>query len=189
MELNLCLWKLCTKCNHTWFSCEKYLHSQSNLPKMGDKYSKKGEKSAQRYETQGLQFFTLRNQKISKAQNLQGPGTVLPCSWQAQSDFLLFLSFFLSFFFFLLFRATPTAPQHMEVPRLGADSELQLPAYATATATWDSSRVCDLHHTCCQTLNPLIEARDWTRILMDTSLTRFHWATIGTPDHLTFWTM
>ena len=36
----------------------------------------------------------------------------------------------------------------MEVPRLGAESELQLPAYAAATATAmpDLSRVCNLHH-------------------------------------------
>ena len=27
--------------------------------------------------------------------------------------------------------------KHMEVPRLGAESELPLPAYTTATATWD----------------------------------------------------
>ena len=28
-------------------------------------------------------------------------------------------------------------PQHMEVPRLGVQSEVQLPAYAMATATLD----------------------------------------------------
>ena len=33
---------------------------------------------------------------------------------------------------------------HMEVPRLGAESELLLLAYATAT--WDLSIVCNLHH-------------------------------------------
>ena len=33
---------------------------------------------------------------------------------------------------------------HMEVPRLRAESELQLLAYTTATATWDLSHVCDL---------------------------------------------
>ena len=32
---------------------------------------------------------------------------------------------------------------HMEVPRPGAASELQLPAYATATATQDLSCACD----------------------------------------------
>ena len=34
--------------------------------------------------------------------------------------------------------------------------------------------------TSSQILNPLTEARDWTYILMDTSLIRFHWATVGT---------
>ena len=32
--------------------------------------------------------------------------------------------------------------QLMEVPMLGVESELQLPAYATATGTWDPSHVC-----------------------------------------------
>ena len=55
----------------------------------------------------------------------------------------------------------------MEVPRLGFKSEL--PAYATATATPDPSRVCDLHHSLRQhgIHNPLSEARDQTCILMD----------------------
>ena len=50
----------------------------------------------------------------------------------------------------------------MEVPRLGVESELQLPAYATATATRDLSRICDLHHSSRKywILNPLSEARD-----------------------------
>ena len=52
----------------------------------------------------------------------------------------------------------------MEVPRLGVKSELQLPAYTTATATWDLSNICDLHHSSQQhqMLNPLSEARDCT---------------------------
>ena len=33
-------------------------------------------------------------------------------------------------------------PRHMEVPRLGVQSELQLMAYATATATPDPSHIC-----------------------------------------------
>ena len=36
---------------------------------------------------------------------------------------------------------------HMEIPSLGVKSELQLPAYATATSTPDLSRICDLHHS------------------------------------------
>ena len=34
---------------------------------------------------------------------------------------------------------------HMEVPRLRVESELQLPAYTTATAMWDLSCILDLH--------------------------------------------
>ena len=47
--------------------------------------------------------------------------------------------------------------QHMEVPRLGVESELQLPAYARATATPDLSHVCIQHHSSWQRwiLNPL----------------------------------
>ena len=57
----------------------------------------------------------------------------------------------------------------MEVPRLGVQSELQLPAYTTATATPDLSHICNLHHSSqqCQIPNPLSEARDRTHILMD----------------------
>ena len=60
---------------------------------------------------------------------------------------------------------------HMEVPRLGVGSELQLLAYATATETQDPSCVCDLHHSSQQhrILNPLSDAWDRTCILMDPS--------------------
>ena len=37
---------------------------------------------------------------------------------------------------------------HMEVPRLGVQSELQLLAYATATTMPDLSHVCSLHAAC-----------------------------------------
>ena len=61
--------------------------------------------------------------------------------------------------------------QHVEVPRLGVQSELQLRAYARATAMPDPSHVCDLHHSSQQhwILNPLRKARDGTCILMETS--------------------
>ena len=64
----------------------------------------------------------------------------------------------------------------MEVPRLGVESELLLPAYITATAKWDLSCVCDLHHSSWQyqILSLLSEASDQTCILMDTSQIRFH---------------
>ena len=59
----------------------------------------------------------------------------------------------------------------MEVPRLGVEAELQLPAYSTATATGNPSYVCDLYHSSrhCGTLNPLSKVRDQTHILKDTS--------------------
>jgi len=61
--------------------------------------------------------------------------------------------------------------QHMEVPRLGVQSELQPRTYARATATPDASPDCDLHRSSwqCQILNPLSKARDQTCVLVDTS--------------------
>lgn len=61
---------------------------------------------------------------------------------------------------------------HMEVPSLGDELELQLPAYTTATATPDSSHTCNLSHSLwqCQILNTLSEARDRTCLLMDITL-------------------
>ena len=56
-----------------------------------------------------------------------------------------FSSLFLFFFFFFFFLGPH--PQHMEVPRLEVQSELQLPAYTAATATLDPSCICDLHHS------------------------------------------
>ena len=72
-------------------------------------------------------------------------------------------------------------PQHMEILRLGLQSELQLPA--TATATQVPSRVCDLHHSSGQRWipNPLGKVRDRTCILTDTSQIHFHCTTMGTP--------
>ena len=60
---------------------------------------------------------------------------------------------------------------HMEASRLGVKSELQLPAYTTATATQDPNHVCDLHHSSRQRqiLNPLSKTRDQTLITMDAS--------------------
>ena len=53
-------------------------------------------------------------------------------------------------------------------PGLGIESELQLPAYATAIAVPDSHH-SSLQH---QILNPLSKVRDWTHILMGTSQVR-----------------
>ena len=71
----------------------------------------------------------------------------------------------------------------MEVPRVGFELELQLPAYTTATATLDPSHVCDVHHGLrqCQILNPLSEVRDQTCNLMVPSWIHLCCATMGTP--------
>ena len=60
--------------------------------------------------------------------------------------------------------------EHMKVPRLGVESELQLLANAIGTAMLDPNHICDLHcssqyHRIFNTLN---EARDQMCIIMDT---------------------
>ena len=86
----------------------------------------------------------------------------------------LFLFFFLSFLW--------PHPQHMEVHRLGVKSELQLPAYATATAIRALSCICNLYHSSRkhQILNPL------GKVTSSWVLVGFvnHWAMKGTPDFL-----
>ena len=58
----------------------------------------------------------------------------------------------------------------MEVPGLGAESELRLLAYATVMP--DPSHLCNLHPSLRQhwILNPLHEAKDRTHSLPDTVL-------------------
>ena len=66
--------------------------------------------------------------------------------------------------------------QHMEVPGLGVESELQLLAYTTALATPDLICICDHSSWLRWIVNPLNEARDWTHILMDTSQVLNPWS-------------
>ena len=89
--------------------------------------------------------------------------------------------FFLIFCLFVCFLGPHL--RHMEVSRLRVESELQLPAYTTAIATWDPSRVCNLYHSSQQRriLNPLSKARDWTHNLMVTRRIHFCCSTMGTP--------
>ena len=88
---------------------------------------------------------------------------------------------FTSFYFFAFLGPHP---HHMEVPRPGVESELQLLVCPTDTAMQDLSCVCDLHHSSqpSQILNSLSEARDGTHILMDTIWLRFCPTTTGTPN-------
>ena len=81
--------------------------------------------------------------------------------------FFLPLVPFLNFLFFI-FRATPVAYGSSQARgQIGTAPW----AYTTTTATRDPSRIWELCHSLwqCQILNPLSEARDPTRILMDTS--------------------
>ena len=58
----------------------------------------------------------------------------------------------------------------MEIPRLVVESELQLLASATATVIQDLSSVYNPHHSSwhCWILDLLSEARNQTRVFMDT---------------------
>ena len=82
----------------------------------------------------------------------------------------------------MLFRAAPTA--------CGGSQELQLPVYATATATstWDLSCICNLYHNSrqCWILNPLGKARDRTHNLMVPNWICFLCAMMGTPPLILF---
>ena len=110
------------------------------------------------------------------------PYTTLHLSvcFQKSQPMTAFLKYFFSFFFFVFLGPHPW---HMEVPRLGAESELQLLANTTATETWDLSLICNLQHSSeqCQFLNPLSKARDQTCGLMATSWVLYCWVTMGTP--------
>ena len=86
--------------------------------------------------------------------NYEAPGT---------QHFLFYFIFFWSFL--------GPLPQHVEVPRLEVSSELYPTVHTTATAMPDPNHICDLHHSSWQLWipDPLIEARNGTHILMDTS--------------------
>ena len=70
--------------------------------------------------------------------------------------------------FFLIFAFFRAPLRHMEVPRIGVESELHLLAHTTATAMPDPSHVCNLHHSSwqCWILNPLSKARNQIHNLM-----------------------
>ena len=95
----------------------------------------------------------------------------------------LSFSFFFFFFFFFFLNGHPTVNGGSQDR---AQVELKPPAYATATAMWDLSCIRNPHHSSlqCWILNPLNEAKDWTRILMDARQIRFPWSMTGTPVFL-----
>ena len=65
---------------------------------------------------------------------------VFSCKGDREVTAFIQISTSIFFFFFLV-----PYPWHMEVPRLGVQLVLQLPAYTTATAMPDPSHVCNPH--------------------------------------------
>ena len=102
----------------------------------------------------------------------------LPIFFQHFCSFSFSLFLFLFFAFFLGLHLW-----HKEILRLGDELEPPLPAYATATAMEDPSRICNIHHSSRQgqILNLPSKARDQTGNLM--VLSRFVSAAprLGTP--------
>ena len=98
---------------------------------------------------------------------------------------------FIFLIYFILFVFLGSHLWHMEVPRLGVQFKLLLPAYAKATATPDPSQVCNLPHSSQQRqiLNPLSGARDQTSNLKVPSQICFRCTMMGTPVHFKYITI
>ena len=60
---------------------------------------------------------------------------------------ILFLSYHYYYFFFFWWSFLRPHPRPIEAPRIGVKSELQLPAFTTATVMPDLSCICDLQLT------------------------------------------
>ena len=97
--------------------------------------------------------------------------------------YTLIFTCFLFLFSFLSFIFLGLHPQHMEVPSLGVELELQLLAYATATAMHgcDLSCVCNLHYSSWQhwILNPLKGSITVHSLIV--SKNRSPWGSPGSP--------
>ena len=102
--------------------------------------------------------------------------------------FMPFAHFVIRCFNFFFFCFLGPHSWHMEVTRLGVESELQLPAHATAIATQEPNHVCDLHHGSRQhqILNPLSKARNRTCNLMEASRIHFHCTMTGSSRCFNF---
>ena len=125
--------------------------------------------------------------QAEKASNL--PKVIQPGSWSSGPGLLSckeYLYFHVPPIAINLFILGPHL-QHVEVRRLGVKSELQLPAYATATATQDRRSVCDLCHSSQQRQFP-DPLRSGIEPMSSRILVRFVtcWATRGTPPPSAF---
>jgi len=122
----------------------------------------------------------LKNKKIPLFWNWHGYASILlelVSMCQNEDDIFIFLFCFVFLGPF---------PRHMEVLRLGVQSQLQQPAYTSATAMPDLRHIFNLHHSSWQhrILNLLSGARDRTWDLMDTSQICFRWAVMGMPTRV-----
>ena len=94
----------------------------------------------------------------------------LPCHARSSGgkNYILLTLGALDFFFFLFLQPHL---QHMEVPGLRVESELQLQVYTTAIPMPDPGCICDICYSSqqCWIINPLSEARDQTCNFMETS--------------------
>ena len=90
---------------------------------------------------------------------------------------------FYVFIYLFIFCFFGPHPLHMEGPRLGVTSELQLPVYTTATATQDLSHICNLYHSSGIAGSLTRWARPGIEPLSSWMLVRFinSWAMMGTP--------
>ena len=93
-------------------------------------------------------------------------------------SFFLFFSFF-SFFFFFVFLGPNS--RHVEIPSLGVESEL-LPIPQPHQQQWGIPVMSVTYTTAHKNARSLTHGVELTRVLMDTSWVRYHWATRGTPE-------
>ena len=133
-----------------------------------------------------LQYVEFSGQGSNLSHIINNPGS-LTLSLHHQGNLLLwffFLSFFFFFFFFFgLCKATPTAFGSAQArDRIRAEAASLHHSHSSTGSKphlqpTHSSQQCQIH-------NPLVKARGWTLVLMDTSQVHYHWATTGTPFFL-----
>ena len=83
-------------------------------------------------------------------------------SWKYSNHIKSLMAFLFFISFLYLAFGGRAAPRHVEVPRLGVQSELQLLGYTTAIATQNPSHIYDLYHSSTHRAMPGIKpASSW----------------------------
>ena len=126
-----------------------YLHLEMCIYIFRARREREQERGGERGEREGINLQTEQAASGGQRERMLDPQL-----YPQQIHFIIFI--------YLIFLSLGLHLHHMEVPRLGVESELQLLACATATAAWGLNCVCNLHHSSWQhwILNPLMEARD-----------------------------